>query len=168
MKRIVYTMLIMIFAIILSACAKETSQPDDEMISPGDKIGDFLITTREDDDVIYMTNLHCAVDGTTETCEVPVGTRVNVSQGFLPVGGKTPFEEAWSEQVYEMVIEGRTVNLQAFGYDEWKHPVAGNIRVWNVVIVSNQPGTISVESKGIFDGESWNYTAKINFTESSR
>jgi hypothetical protein len=64
-----------------------------------------------------------------------------------------------------MVIEGRPVNLQAFGYDEWKHPIAGTIRVWNVVIVADQPGTISAASSGVFDGESWNYTAKINFTE---
>lgn len=165
MKRIFYSTLIMIVTIILSACAKETSQSNDGMINPGDRIGNFLITTREGDNVVYITNLHCPVNGTMETCERPVGTKINISQGFQPASGKTPFEEAWSKQVYEMVIEGRPVNLQAFGYDEWKHPVAGTIRVWNVVIVANQPGTVSAESKGVFDGESWDFTAKINFTE---
>lgn len=165
MKRNFYLTLIMIVAILLSSCAKETSQSNDEMINPGDRIGDFLITTREGDDVIYITNLHCPFDGTTETCERPIGTKINISQGFQPASGKTPFEEAWSKQVYEMVIEGRPVNLQAFGYDEWKHPVVGTIRVWNVVIVADQSGTISAVSKGIFDGESWDFTATINFTE---
>lgn len=165
MKRTIDLMLILIIMITLSACARETAQSDDEMIKPGDKIGNFLITTRESDDVIYMTNLHCPFDGTTETCERPVGLKINVSQGFTPSGGKTPFEQAWSEQTCEMFIEGRKVDLQAFGYDEWKHPVAGTIRVWNVVIVADQPGSISAVSSGVFDGESWDYIAKINFTE---
>lgn len=166
MKRLTYSTLIMIVVIVLSACANGTSQSNDELINPGDKIGNFLITKREGDDVDYITNLHCSIDGTVETCERPVGTKINISQGFMPAQGKTPFEEAWSEQTCEIVIEGRPVNLQAFGYDEWKHPFAGTIRVWNVVIVADQPSTISAESKGVFDGESWSFTAIINFTDS--
>jgi hypothetical protein len=165
MKTFQHLTLIVILGVILSACASSAPKPSDEMINPGDKIGDFLITTREDDDVVYITNLHCPIDGTTETCERPVGIKINVSQGFQPASGKTSFEQAWSEQTCEMVIEGRPVNLQAFGYDEWKHPIAGTIRVWNVAIVADKPGTISAESNGVFDGELWNYTAKINFTE---
>lgn len=165
MKRIFYSALIMISTIFLSACANRTTQSNDEMINPGDRIGNFLITTREDDDVVYITNLHCPVDGTMETCEIPIGTKINISQGFMPSQGNTSFEEAWLKQTCEMVIDGRPVNLQAFGYDEWKHPIAGIIRVWNVVIVADQPGTISAESKGVFDGELWNFTAQINFTE---
>lgn len=151
--------------VILNACVSSGPKPNDEMINPGDRIGDFLITIREGDDVVYITNLHCPFDGSTETCERPVGIKINVSQGFYPGSGKTPFEDAWSGQTYEMIIQGRPVNLQAFGYDEWKHPIAGTIRVWNVVIVANGPGSILAESNGIFDGESWSYTAKIDFTE---
>ena len=168
MKMLQYLTLGVMLAVILNACASASSKPSDEMINPGDKIGDFLITTRDGDDVIYITNLHCPFDATTETetCDRPAGMKINVSQGFLPEQpGKTPFEESWSKQTCEMVIEGRPVNLEAFGYDEWKHPIAGTVRVWNVVIVTDRPGTISAESSGIFDGESWNYTAKINFTE---
>ncbi len=167
MKMLQYLTLIVMLVVSLNACAGTAPQPGDEMIDPGDKIGDFLITTAQGDDVIYMTNLHCPFDAATETetCERPAGMKINVSQGFVPGQSKTPFEEAWSEQTCEMVIEGRPVNLQAFGYAEWKHPVAGTIRVWNVVIIADRPGTISAKSSGIFDGESWNYTVKINFTE---
>ena len=56
MKKIVYLTLIMLFVIILSASAKVTPQPADEMINPGDQIGDFLITTRDGEDVFYTTN----------------------------------------------------------------------------------------------------------------
>lgn len=69
---------------ILSACATATSQPIEGTINPGDKIGDFLITTGDGEDVIFVTKVHCPFDGSTETesCEQPVGTKVNVSQGI--------------------------------------------------------------------------------------
>lgn len=165
MKSFQYLMFVVMFIVTLNACASIAPTPNSEMINPGDRIGSFLITTKGSDDVIYMTNLHCTVKGTMETCDRPVGMKINVSQGFVPKTSKTPFEDAWSQQTCTMVIEGRPVNLQAFGYDEWKHPIAGTVRVWNVVIVADQPGSISAESSGVFDGESWSYTAKINFTE---
>ncbi len=45
MKKPVYLTLIVLFVFILGACATATPQSSDEMINPGDKIGDFLITT---------------------------------------------------------------------------------------------------------------------------
>jgi hypothetical protein len=47
MKRLVHLTFIVLLAIVLGACAKATPQPVDEMINPGDKSGDFLITTGE-------------------------------------------------------------------------------------------------------------------------
>jgi hypothetical protein len=160
-----YLILMLVLGVVLTACAPSAQKSGDEMINPGDKIGDFLITTKDGQDILYMTFLHCAIDGTTETCDKPVGTRINVSQGFMSMPGKTPFEQTWSQQSVNMVIEGRPVNLQAFGYDEWVHPQAGPIRVWNVVVVAERPITISAASGGVFDGESWNYTARINFIQ---
>ena len=96
-----------------------TPQPSDEVISPGDRIGDFLITTEDSEDVIYVAKLHCPFDSSTntESCEQPAGTKVNVGLGVYdddPSGGKT-LDEYWSEQTHEMIIEGRPINLQAFG-----------------------------------------------------
>jgi hypothetical protein len=167
MKKLVYLTLIVMFTIILGACVKATPQPVDEMINPGDKIGDFLITTGDGEDVIFVTKLHCPFDSSTgtESCEQPLGTRVNVSQGIFadPSIGKT-LDELWSEQTHEMIIEGRPVNLQAFGSVDFSNPMVGTVRVWNVVIVTDKPGKITALSKGVVGGDPWNYTAIIKFT----
>jgi len=174
-KKIIYLALIMLFVIILGACAKTTpqpvietqSQPIEGMINPGDRIGDFLITTGDGDDVIFVTKLKCPFDDSTQTesCEQPVGTKVNVSQGIFvdPSIGKT-LDELWSEQTHEMFIEGRPINLQAFGFVDFNNSMVGTVRVWNVAIVTDKPGRITASSKGVVGGDPWNYTAIITFT----
>jgi hypothetical protein len=175
MKKPVYLMLIVLFVFILGACATATpqpvietqSQPIEGMINPGDKISDFLITTGDGDDVIFVTKLHCPFDDSTQTesCEQPVGKKVNVSQGIFvdPSIGKT-LDELWSEQTHEMFIEGHPVNLQAFGFVDFYNSMVGTVRVWNVVIVTDKPGKITAYSKGVVGGDPWNYTAIITFT----
>ena len=167
MKKLIFLIFIALFAGTLSACVKATSQLVDEMINPGDKIGDFLITTGDSEDVIFVTKLHCPFDDSTstESCEQPVGTKVNVSQGiFVDLSiGKT-LDELWSEQTHEMFIEGRPVNLQAFGFVDFNNSMVGTVRVWNVAIVTDKPGKITASSKGVVGGDPWNYTAIITFT----
>jgi hypothetical protein len=174
MKKIVRLTLFVLFVFVMSACTTATPQPVVEtqsqriegMINPGDKIGDFLITTGDGDEVTFVTKLHCPFDNSTQTesCEQPVGTKVNVSQGiFADPSGKT-LDELWSEQTHEMVIEGRPVNLQAFGSIDFNNSMVGTVRVWNVVIVTDKPGKITASSKGVVGGDPWNYTAIITFT----
>ena len=167
MRKLIYVILIALFSVIVGACAKTAPQPGDEMINPGDRIGDFLITTGDSEDVIFVTKLHCPFDSSTETesCEQPVGTKVNVSQGiFADLANKKTVDEVWSEQTHEMIIEGRPVNLQAFGSVDFSHPVVGTVRVWNVVVVTDKPGKITAHSKGVAGGDPWNYIAIITFT----
>lgn len=167
MKKLVYLTFIVLFAFILSSCAKATPPPAEGMINPGDKTGDFLITTGDGEDVIFVTKLHCPFDESaqTESCEQPVGTKVNVSNGiFDDSSDGITLDELWSEQTYEMFIEGRPVNLQAFGTVDFNNPMVGTVRVWNVVIVTDKPGKIIAYSKGIVGGDAWNYTAIITFS----
>ena len=167
MKKLIQLPFIALFAIILGACATATPPSNDAIINPGDKIGDFLITTGVGEDVIFVTKLHCPFDSNTQTesCEQPLGTKVNISQGIFADSstGKT-LDEVWSEQVHEMMIEGHPVNLQAFGSVDFSNPVVGTVRVWNVVIVTDKPGKITAQSKGVAGGDPWNYTAIITFT----
>ncbi|MBI5954889.1 MAG: hypothetical protein HY865_24785 [Chloroflexi bacterium] len=176
MKKFVHLTFIVFFAFILSSCARATPQPvdeatplpADERINPGDKICDFLITTGDGEDIIFVTKLHCPFNESTQTesCEQPVGAKVNISQGIFadPSIGKT-LDELWSEQTYEMAIEGRPVNLQAFGSVDFYNTMVGTVRVWDVVIVIDKPGKITAHSKGVVAGDPWNYTAIITFTE---
>ena len=168
MKTLCSLALIALSALVLSACAKATPQPSNEVIKPGDRLGDFLITTGDGEDVIYVTKLHCPFDSSsnTESCEQPVGTKVDVGVGVYddhPSSGKT-LDELWLEQTHEMTIEGRPVDLQAFGSIDFSHPAVGTVRVWNVVIVSDKPGRIAAHSSGVWAGDSLDYTAIVTFT----
>ena len=174
MKKIVHLPVIMLFIFILGACAKATSFPveltsqnEEEEINPGDTIGDFLITTSNDEGVFYTTNVHCPFEqaSMTETCEITVGTKVNSALGAYGDNySRENLEVYWSDQTYGMTIEGRPVNLQAFGYIDITNPVVGKMRLWNVVIVTDKPGKITADSKGVVGGDPWNYTAIITFT----
>ena len=168
MKMNTYIILVILFSVILSACAKTTPDQVEGMINPGDKIGDFLITTGESEDVIYVSKLHCPYDSNTriESCEQPIGTKINVGLGIYgdsTSGGKT-VDEYWSEQIHEMYIEGRPVNLPAFGSIDFNNPVVGMVRVWNVIIVTDKPGKITAHSTGVVGGEPFDYTAIVTFT----
>jgi hypothetical protein len=167
MKTLCSFPLIVLSAIILSACVKAPPQPSDQIIKPGDRLGNVLITTGDSEDVIYVTKLHCPFDSSTstESCEQPVGTKVNVGLGVYddnPSTGKT-LDELWLEQTHEMTIEGRPVDLQAFGSIDFYHPAVGTVRVWNVVIVADKPGKITTHSSGVWAGDPLDYTAIVTF-----
>jgi len=163
MKKFIYLILLSLIAIILGACAKATQEPIDEttpqfideMINPGDKIGDFLITTGDDDSVIYTTKIHCPFDPSTktETCEIDIDTKVNVGLGVYG-DSVEKLDTYWSGQTYMMTIEDRPVNLQAFGSIDITHPVVGKMRLWNVVIVTDKPGKITIWHSGEMAGDS--------------
>jgi hypothetical protein len=165
-RRLAYLTIIVLFATTLGACAQATPQASDKMINPGDKIGDFLITTGGNEGITYVSMIHCPFDQSTgiESCELTVGTKVNVGVGFYDdlSSGKS-LDEIWSEHTDEMVIEGRPVNLQAFGSIDITHPLVGKIRNWNVVIVTDKPGKIAARSTGVVGGDPFDYTAMLTF-----
>jgi hypothetical protein len=160
-------LVLVVLVVLLTACAKAMPEQVEGMINPGDKIGDFLITTGEGEDVIFVSKLHCPYDSSTgiESCEQPVGTKVNVGLGIYgdsTSGGKT-VDEYWSKQTHEMFIEGRPVDLQAFGTVDFSS-IVGTVRVWNVVIVTDKPGKITAHSTGVVGGDPFDYTAIVTFT----
>lgn len=174
MKRIVYITLIALLSIIIGGCGKATQQPSeatpnlsDLKINPGDKIGDFLISTGEGEDIFFMSKVHCPYDSSTgiESCGQPVGTKVNVGIAVYdddPSSGKT-LDEYWSEQTHEMFIEGRPVDLQAFGTVDFSS-VIGTVRVWNVVVTTAKSGKVTAHSTGVVGGDPFDYTAIVTFT----
>jgi hypothetical protein len=156
-KKMVNFPLLVLCLIILVGCAQAGSQSAEKMINPGDKIGNFLITTGEKEGVTYMTFVHCPLTGQTETCEFPVGTRVNVSDSIYDpdTGNGMTLDEIWSGQTYEMLIEGRPVSLPAFGSIDVIHPVVGKMRNWNVVVVSDKPGRVTIDFTSKVGGDAY-------------
>ena len=168
MKRLAPFALLAVLAAILSSCAHSASPTADGVIQPGDKVGAFTVARGGSEDVVYMTMQHCPYDSSsgTERCEFPAGTLVNVAEGIYdddPTGGKS-LDEYWTEQTHEMVISGRRVNLEAFGFVDLPHPTFGTIRVWNVVVTSDKPGEVSARSTGVVSGDAFDYTGVVTFT----
>ena len=165
MKRtIIDGLLIVVFALILASCAN--TDPEDT-INPGDKIGNFLITTGTDEEVTYVSKLHCPFDAktSTESCEIPVGTKVNVSNSFYDPNDRNGagLDDIWARHTYEMSIEGQPVNLEAFGPINTSHPVVGKMLNWNVVIVTDTPGTISIMGTATLDDETVEMNVVLTF-----
>ena len=148
MKKLARPLLVVLFGLVLGACGKSTPQSA-EMINPGDKIGDFLITTGGQEGVRPVWDLGCDESEGKGSCTVPAGTKVNGSWGFYADPSKgEDLETQWAGHTYEMVIDGRPVNLKAFGYVDFDHPYRDKIRAWDVVITSDKPGEIEIKGTG--------------------
>ena len=166
MRRLAYLTIIVLFATTLGACAQATPQPGDKMIIPGDKIGDFLITTGKEGDVTYSWDLDCVKQGKEEnwSCKSTVGTKVNVSMGVYAAFTGKDLDTLWSEHTYKMFLEDRPVNLEAFGSIDHLDPRAGTMRVWNVVIVAAKPGKITLHDSGVVNGDPSESTMTYTFS----
>ena len=166
MKNLKLFILVMFFAAMLVSCAKSSAEPANGMINPGDKIGDFLITTGKEGDVTYSWDLECKRQGREEiyTCESTVGTKVNVSMGVYAAFSSKDLDTLWSEHTYQMFINDRPVNLEAFGSIDVVHPQVGKMRHWNVVIVADKPGEIRTRDSGVVDGDPYEATTTYTFS----
>jgi len=150
----------------LASCAKADAEPVAGMINPGDKIGDFLITTGKEGNVTYSWDLGCEQQGDEEvySCESAVNTKVNVSVGIYDDQHSGRLEEIWAGHTYELFIEDRPVNLEAFGTIDTTHPAVGKMRHWNVVVVANIPGEITIRDSGVVDGDSFEEVSVYTFS----
>jgi hypothetical protein len=161
--------ILLVLVVLLTACAKTTPEQVEGRINPGDKIGDFLITMGEEGDITYLWEIDdsaCVKQGDAEvySCQVTVGTKVNVSVGIYDDTYSGKLDLHWSGLIYEMLIDDRPVNLDAFGSIDVSHPSVGTIRAWNVVINTTQPGEITVSDKGAeHDGTPIESTTKYTF-----
>jgi hypothetical protein len=168
MKKLVSLTLLVIVMLTLGACAGTTSEPTDEMINPGDRIGDFLVTTGKEGDVIYSWELvGCTEHGREEPyfCEATVGTKINISIGIYEDTSVGTLDELWSDHTYELLIENRPVNLQAFGFIEVNHPYVGKMRHWNIVIITDKSGELSLRDSGMVGGDSFESSRTYIFSE---
>jgi len=97
MKRLTSIILIGLFAIILGACTKVTTQPVEGMINPGDKIGDFLITTGESGDVTFFWELDSTKgqEANTTFCEVAWGMKLIGTVGIYDDNVIGRLDEYW-------------------------------------------------------------------------
>ncbi len=177
MRKLVGAALLLLLCVIAGACAN-TPLPsraaivpaENEIVNPGDRVGHFSVVADNGEDVVHIGGMHCLFDRRTNTafCEQPVGTKVNVGLNVYArspsLGGKG-LDDYWSGATHEMMIESRPVNLQAFGSVDADDPVVGTVRFWNVVVETDEPGTIRIRSAGTLGGDPFRYTTILQYTE---
>lgn len=168
MKRLTLIGFIFLMACLLMACAKPKPTESNSLIRPGDKVGDFLVTTGKEGNFTYGFDLQCSEEGNTQkanlSCKSTVGDIVNISTGIYDDTNSGKLEEYWSNSNYQLFIEGRPVDLQAFGTVEYKHPIVGVIRFWNVVVSTSKTGTIAVNDSGVAGKDAFEYTSTYTFS----
>ena len=152
---------------LLAACTKSDSST--EMIEPGDKLGDFLITTGEEGEVTFGDVLACKEQAESGhfACHTTVGTKVMLTTGIYDETASGKLDELWTEfsKTYKMTIDGRPVDLPPFGTLDRVHPMVGTIRYFNVVIDASKPGEMTISDSGELDGEAIQETTVLTFTE---
>ena len=165
MRRLVSIILIFILFALSTACAGTSGN---KLIEPGDKVGDFTITTGIAGNFSYGFEVQCTepAQGNLYTCNASVGQAINVSTGLYDTTGSGKLDEVWANSNYQMYINDRLVDLQAFGTIDYSHPQVGTIRFGNVVIVTDKPGKITVRDSGLFDnGDPFSSTSTYVFSQ---
>jgi hypothetical protein len=168
MRRLAVLVFILWMVGLLAACARPKPTESNDLIQPGDIISDFLVTTGEEGNFIYGFEGDCSeeVSGkeSYQACKLAKDEIINITTGLYDdtKGGK--LDEYWSNFNYQLFIDGRPVDLQAFGTVEYNHPVVGVIRFWNVVISTSKPGVLTVNDSGVAGGDAFENTTTFTFT----
>ena len=166
MKKLVCLIFLVLLACMLAACTKlNLKGSSGEMINPGDKVGDFMITTGEPGDVTFFWELDDkqGKEANTYFTEVAWGTKLIVSAGIYDDTFSGKLDENWSNFALEMYIEDRPVNLAAFGTIESHHPMVGTMRHYNVLILADKPGKITIHQKTEYQGETDEWYSTYTF-----
>jgi len=158
-------MLIIAAIIVLGSCGQGEKQAVDGLISKGDRIGGFSYTTAEAGQFTPLWDIVCntAAYGITSDCTADVGQKVNISAGVYQSSDGKSVDELWADQDYGLTVGSLPVDLQSFGYVEIEHPVVKTIRMWNVVVTTDQPGSITYVDSGSIGGMGMNYITTIHF-----
>ena len=154
--------LALLLAVSCQATQEDVSQPENGMINPGDTVGDFLVRTGEPGEYIHLWE--CG-GNELDFCKVDADAIVNISLGIYAEPGED-LDELWAGHTYEMTIDGRPVNLAAFGSVDAVHPSVGPMRAWNIVLVPSQPSAVQTNHSVVIGGESSVFEIPYIFGES--
>lgn len=138
---------------------------DDQPIVPGDHVGAFLVTTATADYFASSPFLdfeqYCQRAEDIVTCAAATGTTFNICYIFYS-DTVADLDDRWSRAEYQVYIEDRPVDLEAFGYVDFVHPDFGwPMRSWNVVAKSTEPAALKIRHAGTVDGETFEDTMTL-------
>ncbi len=154
MKKLLSILLLLMLLGFSPACSAFSSHENSTvMIEPGDKVGNFLISKGVEGQFTYGFRIDCSesVEQNIYACNVNTDETINVSTGIVDSSGNGNLDEIWAKSNYQMLINGRPVDLPAFGTIDYTHLQVGVIRFANVVISSYKSGQITVGDSGVYD-----------------
>lgn len=136
-----------------------------EVLNPGDMIGAMEITTAEfwdtDKDLYSLCiegnaeNEALYADDTVNTaelaCELPAGSQLIVNCAGVAGEPEDDLDELWPRLETEMVLDGRPINLPAFGSLDF--PDGRAIRIWNVSLRNLTTGEHTLACHWKMDGD---------------
>lgn len=159
--------LILTAALVTASCGLGKRQSVEGLISRGDRIGQFSYTTAEAGAFTPLWDLVCTTtsDGITSECTAEVGQKVNLAPGVYTDPQGESLEEKWTAQSYGLTVDQFPVDLQSFGFVEVEHPLVGTIRLWNVVVSADKPGSLTFVDSGAFGNTVLNNLTTIHFVD---
>ena len=128
------------------------AQAIEEMIDPGEKVGDMVVMVGQDEKWIHIFEF-CDPLNTGECGEVPVINNLFLGYGFITdtsLQMKTNLEKS----SWQLFIDGQPVDLPAFGFIDLN---LGRIyRFWNVMVDNVTPGKHTVQYLLDYEGNHYN------------
>lgn len=133
MKKMSCFILLLLFSSILLSCAQPTQTPtiSDEMIGPGDKIGDMQVEQGTYPLLFYpYIWQYCdfLLTGTepvnlSSDCTVPSVPGLSLSFGWL--AEEALLESSWEAVSIEFYVDGYKLDLDEFGWEDQDYPEMG-------------------------------------------
>jgi len=176
MKQCVYVTFIVLFVMLLQACAKITPEPVEGKIKSGDEIDGMQFSPMDPLQWDYSLAFLCNTEPIEQTdtshtlhCSTSPGSRVffgNCS-GILY---ETPqeAEKKWQELRLVVTFDNQVVNLSSFGFIDAEFPEdpAKTLRIWNLMVENITLGTHTIVCKEELEkGTTYTGTFVFNVSE---
>lgn len=174
MKKIFLLSFSMLLAVVI-AYQPIVQSMNDSMLKPGDEINGMIITTG-----IYGSPplwVFCSParqdrHATSVDCHVPALSKLAIGHTF-GVADSALQSVDWSALNWELSVDGQSVDLKAFGMDDFVRPdlasspspvreIFRQVRAWDVILINPTSGVHTL--LGMAYDESKIYTWTVNFT----
>ena len=145
MRKLAQLLVIVLFTNALIACGTPASVPDINLLKPGDRVGEMVLTAREVENAESSIFSYCEpIIGESEPspiireCNVPRLPNLLIGYGEF-AGTQDELDLIWQSKTWELYVDGQGVDLPAFGtFDlDW----GTRFRVWKVMLENPTPGS---------------------------
>jgi hypothetical protein len=167
-RRLGFGIFMALFSLLfLAACstqpASQTRTPTSpELIKPGDTVNGVLVTTGTADSK-FLFDIPCTKKDGVDLCTTTFGNPINPTAAVYDQDPEK-LQTKWDAFVYTVTIDGRQVNLAAFGSIDFTHKRTGlNMRAYNLVLIGSEPVTVTVHDAGSLPGESFGSDVMVAF-----